>query len=77
MGLIDQDIAHIARVMMPSLETTNGVPILPPEYWYERLSRLLDTAGLSHSQFCAIDRLMTQLERIQAIAGSAEVRVVA
>jgi len=74
MELIDQDLAHIARVMMPSMQTASGIPILPPEYWHKRLSELLDTSGLSNSQFCVIDQLMTQIERIQAGAAIANER---
>jgi hypothetical protein len=66
MRLIDQEIAHITRVMIPSLETTSGVPILTPDYWYRRLSNLLDSAQLSHAQFHTIDALMNQIERILA-----------
>lgn len=77
MTRIEQDIAHIARVMMPSLQTASGIPILPPEYWHKRLSDLLDTACLSHAQFCAVDRLMTQIERIQADATRPKVPAVA
>src|SRR5258705_4181696 len=36
MTLIDQDIAHITRVMQPSLHGDLGGPILPPSYWRER-----------------------------------------
>jgi hypothetical protein len=74
MKLIDQEIAHIARVMIPSLETDNGVPILTPNYWYKRLSDLLDTTPLSHSQFRSIDSLMSQIECIQAGAAVNEIR---
>jgi hypothetical protein len=66
MRLIDQEIAHITRVMIPSLETASGVPILTPDYWYRRLSKLLDSAQLSHAQFHTIDALMNQIERILA-----------
>ncbi|WP_233868442.1 hypothetical protein [Paraburkholderia adhaesiva] len=68
MTLIDEEIAHIARVMMPSMQTASGIPILPPAYWHKRLLNLLDRACLSRSQFYAVDRLMTQIERIQASA---------
>ena len=65
MKLIDQEIAHIMRVMVPSLLTEATVPILSFDYWHKRLSNLLDTAQLSHAQFRTVDSLMTQLERLQ------------
>ncbi|MBN3813378.1 hypothetical protein G3N97_30375 [Paraburkholderia sp. Ac-20347] len=67
---IDQEIAHIMRVMVPSLLTEGAIPILSFEYWHQRLSNLLDTAQLSHAQFRTIDSLMTQLERLQAHAAA-------
>lgn len=74
MKLIDQEIAHITRIMMPSLQTASGVPILTPGYWHQRLSDLLDTNQLSHDQFCTVDALMIQIERIQAATPRHEVR---
>ncbi|MBN3854390.1 MULTISPECIES: hypothetical protein [unclassified Paraburkholderia] len=68
MMFIDQEIAHIMRVMVPSLLTDGTVPILTVEYWHRRLSNLLDTAQLSQTQFRTIDSLMTQLERLQVKA---------
>ncbi|HEV3430298.1 MAG TPA: hypothetical protein VG320_20680 [Paraburkholderia sp.] len=65
MMFIDQEIAHIMRVMVPSLLTDGTVPILSVEYWHRRLSNLLDSAQLSQTQFRTIDSLMTQLERLQ------------
>jgi hypothetical protein len=67
---IDQEIAHIMRVMVPSLLAEGAVPILSLEYWHKRLSNLLDTAQLSHAQFCTVDSLMTQLERLQTRAAA-------
>jgi hypothetical protein len=74
MSFIDQEIAHIARVMMPSLQTASGIPILSSEYWHKRLLNLLDNACLSRSQFYTVDRLMVQIERVQAGAAHARVR---
>ncbi|RQH09001.1 hypothetical protein [Paraburkholderia dinghuensis] len=73
MTLIDQEIAHIARVMMPSMQTASGIPILPPAYWHKRLLNLLDRACLSRSQFYAVDRLMIQIEYVLASAITARV----
>jgi hypothetical protein len=61
--LIDQDIAHIARVMRPALHGDLGGPILPASYWRQRLHDLLDADHLTKAQLCAIDSLLLQLDR--------------
>jgi hypothetical protein len=65
-ALIDQDIAHIRRVMRPSLHGDLGGPILPATYWRKRLHQLLDTGSLSHSHLCAVDSLLLQLDQFEA-----------
>jgi hypothetical protein len=60
--LIDQDIAHIARVMRPALHGDLGGPILPASYWRRRLHKLLDSDHLTKAQLCAIDSLLLQLD---------------
>jgi hypothetical protein len=64
--LIDQDIAHIRRVMMPSLHGDLGGPILPPHYWRDRLNRLLDASQLSQGQLRTVDSLLLQLDEFNA-----------
>jgi hypothetical protein len=61
--LFDQDIAHIRRVMAPSLLGDLAGPILPPAYWRRRLSKLLDTGHLTHAQLCAVDSLLLVLDQ--------------
>lgn len=61
--LIDQDIAHIARVMRPALQGDLGGPILPAAYWRQRLHDLLDADHLTKAQLYAIDSLLLQLDR--------------
>ncbi|MGA3246918.1 MAG: hypothetical protein ABSD12_01880 [Paraburkholderia sp.] len=61
--LIDQDIAHIRRVMEPALLGDLGGPILPPAYWRKRLHNLLDADHLTHAQLCAVDGLLLQLDQ--------------
>ena len=61
--LIDQDIAHIRRVMLPSLLGDLAGPILPPHYWRDRLNRLLDASHLSHAQLRTVDSLLLQLDK--------------
>jgi len=64
-ALVDQDVAHIGRVMRPSLQGDLGGPILPVTYWRKRLYHLLDTGNLSHSQLCAVDSLLLQLDQFE------------
>ncbi|MBB5542837.1 hypothetical protein A8H39_05325 [Paraburkholderia fungorum] len=66
--LIDQDIAHIGRVMRPSLLGDLGGPILPAAYWRKRLHQLLDAGQLSHAQLCGVDSLLLQLDQFEASA---------
>ncbi|WP_230417611.1 hypothetical protein [Paraburkholderia polaris] len=67
MGMFfDQDIAHIARVMVPSLVGDLGGPILPAEYWRGRLHKLLDATHLTRGQLCALDSLLLQLDDFEA-----------
>jgi hypothetical protein len=64
--LIDQDIAHITRVMKPSICGDLGGPILPPEYWRKRLYQLLDAHHVTKPQLCVIDDLLLQLDELDA-----------
>jgi hypothetical protein len=66
MTLIDQDIAHITRVMRPSLHGDLAGPILPPAYWRKRLHDLLESEHLSKVQLCALDSLLLQLDEFDA-----------
>ncbi len=60
--LIDQDIAHIRRVMPLSLAGDFGGSILPATYWRQRLHRLLDTGHVNKGQLCEIDSLLLILD---------------
>jgi hypothetical protein len=64
MALIDHDIAHIVRVMRPSLCADHGDPILPASYWRRRLYFLLDSGHLTKPQFCVVDDLLRQLDHL-------------
>jgi hypothetical protein len=61
-NLIDQDIAHIRRVMPLSLNGDLAGPILPATYWRKRLHRLLDTGHVNKGQLCAIDSLLLLID---------------
>jgi hypothetical protein len=65
--LIDQDIAHIARVMRPSLCGDLGGPILPTTYWRKRLYKLLDSHHVTKTQLCSIDDLLLQLDQLDQL----------
>ncbi|MGF6756908.1 hypothetical protein [Paraburkholderia sp. GAS42] len=60
--LIDHDIAHIARIMRPSLYSDAGGPILPTSYWRRRLHHLLDAWHVTKAQLRAIDSLLLELD---------------
>jgi hypothetical protein len=62
--LIDQDIAHITRVMKASVCGDSGGPILPPDYWRKRLFKLLDAHHVTKPQLCSIDDLLLQLDEL-------------
>jgi hypothetical protein len=64
--LLDQEIAHVTRVMRPSLREFAGGPALPAGYWRRRLYRLLDSGHLTKAQLCSIDDLLLQLDRFDA-----------
>ncbi|PLZ00110.1 hypothetical protein CY652_22760 [Burkholderia sp. WAC0059] len=61
-SLIDDDIAHIRRVMPPSLHGDLGGPILPAAYWRRRLHTLLESAHVNKTQLCEIDGLLRQVD---------------
>lgn len=63
--LIDQEVAHISRVMWPSLLGDLGGAILPSDYWRRRLHALLEAPSLTKMQLCAIDSLLLQLDQYE------------
>src|SRR5262249_18571840 len=60
--LIDEDIAHIGRVMPASMHGDFGGAILPAAYWRKRLFELLARDHLSKPQLCPIDGVCCQLD---------------
>ncbi|WP_244306076.1 hypothetical protein [Paraburkholderia lacunae] len=63
---MDEDIAHVARVMVPSLSAFRGEPVLSPAYWRRRLEQFLDVFHLTDSQVSAVGRLLRELDRFEA-----------
>jgi len=61
-SLIDQDIAHIRRVMPLALSGDLAGPILPSHYWRKRLHNLLDTGYVNKGQLGEIDSLLRALD---------------
>ncbi|CAD6508048.1 hypothetical protein LMG27952_00146 [Paraburkholderia hiiakae] len=72
-NLIDQDITHIRRVMPLSLAGDFGGPILPANYWRQRLHRLLETGYVNKGQLCEIDSLLLILDLHELNVASASV----
>jgi hypothetical protein len=70
MKFIDSEIAHIMRAMAPSLCAGAPPAVFSCDYWYQRLSALLDLSQLTQTQFRTIDALMVELESIQAAIGA-------
>lgn len=66
---MDEDIAHVARVMAPSLRAFRGEPVLPPAYWRKRLQRIQDEFPLTELQTFQIERLLGELDRFEAERG--------
>ncbi|WP_237179583.1 hypothetical protein [Paraburkholderia sacchari] len=71
-SLLDQDIAHIRRVMPLSLAGDFGGPILAPSYWRMRLHQLLATGHVNKGQLADIDSLLFQIELHELNAASEE-----
>ena len=65
-SFIDMDIAHVRRVMLPALAGDLGGPILPAEYWRERLNGLLDVPRLTVAQVGAVESLLHDLDEYEA-----------
>ena len=64
-SLVDQEIAHIRRVMPLSLSGDLGGPILPAPYWRRRLVQLLDTSHVNKGQLVQIDSMLVQLDEFE------------
>ena len=62
--LIDQDIAHIGRVMRLSSYSELGDPHLSTHYWRQRLNALLDYDHLTQAQLRAVDGLLLELDEL-------------
>ncbi|MDR3101387.1 MAG: hypothetical protein LBV73_30520 [Paraburkholderia sp.] len=76
-SLLDQDIAHIRRVMPLSLSGDLAGPILPASYWRKRLHRLLDTGHVNKGQLADIDSLLIQIDLHELSAASSSSAVCA
>lgn len=65
--LLDLEIAHLARVMGPSMIGDLAGPILPGAYWRRRLHQLLDAQHLTNAQLRSLDSLLLQLDKLEAL----------
>ncbi|HKT96606.1 MAG TPA: hypothetical protein VJS30_08735 [Paraburkholderia sp.] len=66
MTLLDQEIAHITRVVRFSLCRPASETVLPAAYWRRRLHELLSSAHLTKAQLAAIDSLLRELDTYEA-----------
>ncbi|WP_199272275.1 hypothetical protein [Paraburkholderia acidisoli] len=67
MTFVEQEIAHIARVMPPSLSGEFEVPVMGVEYWRKRLYTLLRQNHLTHMQLSTVDTLLRQLDGFETL----------
>jgi hypothetical protein len=67
MTFVEQEIAHIARVMPPSLAGDFEVPVMGVAYWRKRLHTLLKQNHLTHVQLSTVDTLLRQLDGFEAL----------
>ncbi|WP_232064386.1 hypothetical protein [Paraburkholderia dioscoreae] len=63
---MDEDIAHVARVMVPSLSAFRGEPVLQPAYWRRRLQRIQSEFRLTEMQASQIQHLLGDLDKFEA-----------
>lgn len=67
MTFVEQEIAHIARVMPPSLAGDFEMPVMGVAYWRKRLYALLKQNHLTHVQLSTVDTLLRQLDGFEAL----------
>ncbi|WP_241974827.1 hypothetical protein [Paraburkholderia sp. BL17N1] len=72
---MDEDIAHVARVMVPSLSAFRGEPVLQPAYWRRRLQRIQSEFRLTEMQASQIQHLLGDLDRFEAEKGAKKMGV--
>ena len=68
MTFVEQEIAHIARVMPPSLAGGFEMPVMGVAYWRKRLHALLKQNHLTHVQLSTVDTLLRQLDGFEALS---------
>ncbi len=68
---MDDDIAHVSRVMAPSLTAFRGEPVLAPSYWRKRLQRIQEEFPLTAMQWFQVKDLLGELDRFEAERGEA------
>ncbi len=66
MTFVELEIAHIARVMPPSLTGDFETPVMGVSYWRKRLHTLLKQNHLTHVQLATVDMLLRQLDGFEA-----------
>lgn len=67
MTFVEQEIAHIERVMPLSLAGDFEEPVMGVEYWRNRLHTLLKQNHLTHAQLATVDTLLRQLDNFEVL----------
>ncbi|WP_213298311.1 hypothetical protein [Paraburkholderia sacchari] len=67
MTFVEQEIAHIARVMPLSLAGDFEEPVMGVDYWRNRLHTLLQQNHLTHAQLATVDTLLRQLDGFEVL----------
>jgi hypothetical protein len=67
MTFVEQEIAHILRVMPLSLAGDFEEPVMGVDYWRKRLHTLLKQNHLTHVQLATVDTLLRQLDGFEAL----------
>lgn len=61
--MIDQDIAHIERVLLRVSNDVLDNPALPPSYWRDRLRQIKERGPLLQTHLEKINALLRVLDR--------------
>ncbi|WP_404607079.1 hypothetical protein [Caballeronia udeis] len=64
--LADQELTHLELVLRRSLVDDALSPIMPPNYWRERLAVVARSSHLTHTQLQTIHRLYLQIDAHEA-----------
>jgi len=69
--LVDQDIAHIRRVLPRALQEDLAGPVFPAAYWRRRLHDLLGAGDIDMRQVGEIETLLGLIDEHERVADAA------